>query len=267
MIDSVRLYFRYLGISVRGQMQYRTSFLIMTFGILLITGIEFLALWAMFARFGNLRGWTLPEVALFYGMIHVPFGLAECFARGFDLFPGVVKRGEFDRVLLRPRSTFLQVLGAEVRLNQLGRLMQGLAVLLWAAAVLNITWTFPKIVLLGVTVLSGVSLFSGLRVLEATMAFWSTESLELMACLTYGGVETAQHPLTIYQPWFRRFFTVIIPLACVNYFPIHALLGRSEVLGTPVSFQWLSPLFGFLFLLVTIQVWRMGVRHYTSTGS
>ena len=267
MIDSICLYFRYFGISIRSQMQYRVSFLIMTFGNLLITGIEFLALWAMFARFGNLRGWTLPEVALFYGMIHVPFALAECFTRGFDMFPSVIKRGEFDRVLLRPRTTFLQVLGAEVRLNQLGRLIQGLAVLIWAAAVLDITWTLPKIALLGVTVLSGMCLFSGLRVLEATMAFWSTESLELMACFTYGGVETAQHPLTIYQPWFRRFFTFIVPLACVNYFPAHALLGRVDVLGTPVIIQWISPLVGFFFLLVTIQVWRIGVRHYTSTGS
>ena len=267
MSDSIRLYVRYLGISVRGQMQYRASFLMMSFGTFMVTGIEFFGLWAMFARFGNLRGWTLPEVALFYGMIHVPFALAECFARGFDLLPGLVKRGEFDRVLLRPRSTFLQILGADLRLNQLGRLVQGLLVLIWASAVLNVSWTLPRIALLCSVVLFGTCLFCGLRVIEATMAFWSTESLEIMNCLTYGGVETAQHPLTIYRPWFRRFFTFVVPLACINYFPAHAILGRTEVLGTPALVHWASPIVGFLFLIVTLQVWRVGVRHYTSTGS
>jgi len=267
MADSIRLYFRYFGISVRGQMQYRASFLMMAFGNFIMTGIEFFGIWALFARFGSLLGWTLPEVALFYGLIHVPFGLSECFARGFDVLPGLLKRGEFDRVLVRPRSTFLQVLGVEVRLNQVGRLLQGLLVLLWAAAALNVTWTLPRVALLLCSVIGGVCLFSGLRVIEATIAFWSTESLEVMNCLTYGGVETAQQPLTIYRPWFRRLFTFVVPLACINYFPAHAILGRPDVLGTPAVVHWVSPIVGFLFLLLTIEVWRFGVRHYTSTGS
>ncbi|MCX5758787.1 MAG: ABC-2 family transporter protein [Candidatus Hydrogenedentes bacterium] len=267
MYDSISLYIRYLAISVRGQMQYRASFLLTTFGNVMITGIEFFGLWALFARFGNLRGWTLPEVALFYGMIHVPFALAECFARGFDVFPALIKRGDFDRILLRPRTTFLQILGAEVRLNQIGRMLQGLVVLIWAATVLDVTWTLPRIALLCATTVCGTCLFCGLRVLEATMAFWSTDSLEIMNCLTYGGVETAQHPLAIYRPWFRRFFTFIVPLACVNYFPAHAILGRADILGSPAIIQWISPIVGIIFMLVTIQVWRFGVRHYTSTGS
>ncbi len=267
MADSISLYFRYFGISVRGQMQYRASFLMTAFGTFMVTGIEFLAIWALFARFGSLRNWTLPEVALFYGLIHVPFALSECFARGFDLFPGLLKRGEFDRVLVRPRSTFLQILGADVRLGQLGRLLQGLLVLLWAAAALNVTWTLPRIALVLCSVVGGVCLFCGLRVIEATIAFWSTESLELMNCLTYGGVETAQQPLTIYSPWFRRLFTFIVPLACINYFPAHAILGRADILGSPAVVHWVSPVVGALFLLVTIQIWRFGVRYYTSTGS
>ncbi|ETX04635.1 MAG: hypothetical protein ETSY2_27720 [Candidatus Entotheonella gemina] len=32
-------------------------------------------------------------------------------------------------------------------------------------------------------------------------------------------------------------------------------------------FQVLAPGFGVLFLLVVVQVWQVGVRHYTSTGS
>ena len=146
-------------------------------------------------------------------------------------------------------------------------MLQGLLVFLWAAAVLDVTWTLPRILLVTGAVVGGVCLFCGLRVIEATIAFWSTESLELMNCLTYGGVETAQQPLTIYRPWFRRLFTFVIPLACINYFPAHAILGRADVLGSPAVVHWVSPVVGVLFLLVTIEVWRFGVRHYTSTGS
>ena len=42
MTDTLRLYLRYLGISVRAQMQYRASFVMMTIGHFAITSIEFL---------------------------------------------------------------------------------------------------------------------------------------------------------------------------------------------------------------------------------
>jgi ABC-2 type transport system permease protein len=80
-------------------------------------------------------------------------------------------------------------------------------------------------------------------------------------------VEAAQFPISIYRPWFRRFFTWVIPLASINYFPAHALLGRAEILGTPAWFHWASPTLGVVFLLVTLQCWQFGVRHYRSTGS
>ena len=78
----------------------------------------------------------------------------------------------------------------------------------------------------------GVAFFFALMVLQATMCFWTTESLELMNILTYGGVETASYPLPIYHRLFRRFFTYVVPLACISYFPIVAVLGVDDPLGT-----------------------------------
>jgi ABC-2 type transport system permease protein len=267
MLDSLRLYARYVGVSLRSQMQYRASFVMLCFGHFVITGLEFLGMWALFDRFGTLRGWRLPEVALFYGMVSLAFAFAEAFARGFDTFPGMVKSGEFDRILVRPRTTVLQLAARELQLMRVGRLLQGLMVLAYATWALDVAWTPGRIVLLLAAIAGGACLFAGLFVLQATLAFWTVDGLEVMNTMTYGGVETTQYPITIYRPWFRRIFTVIIPLACVNYFPAMAILGRTDPLGTPGWFHWLSPLVGVVFLLVTFQVWRFGVRHYRSTGS
>ena len=145
MLDSLRLYLRYVGTSLRAQMQYRASFVLYAFSHFLATGVEFLAIWALFDRFGSLEQWSLAEVALFYGMVSVAFALAEAVARGFDLFPGMVRTGEFDRVLLRPRSTVLQLAGRELQLMRIGRFSQGLIVLLWAASALDVAWTPAKV--------------------------------------------------------------------------------------------------------------------------
>ena len=267
MRDSLRLYFRYLGISIRAQMQYRASFIIMALGQFLVTGFEFIGIAVLFTRFGTIKGWTLPEIALLYGMISMAFATADAFSTGFDRFSLMVQRGDFDRLLLRPRSTTLQLAGQQLTLRRVGRFTQGLLVLLWAIATLGLAWSVAKVALTVAAILGGACLFFGILVLQATAAFWTVESLEIFNTVTYGGVETAQYPLSIYRPWFRKFFTMVIPLACINYFPGLAILGRPEAAGLPAFLPWLSPLVGLGFLLLAFQVWKVGVRHYCSTGS
>ena len=267
MLNSIALYFCYIGVSVRGQMQYRASFLMQTVGQFMVGVIDFVAIWALFDRFGNLAGWKLAEVALFYGVINTAYAINDCLSRGFDSFANMVKSGDFDRLLLRPRSTALQLVGQELTLRRAGRLLQGLLVLLWAGHALDIDWSLGRVILTVVTILGGACLFYGLVVLQATLAFWTVESLEMMNAVTYGGRETAMYPLTIYRSWFRRFFTFIIPLACINYFPTLAILDRSDPLGTGIMFQCAAPLLGIVFLIVALRIWRFGVRHYRSTGS
>lgn len=267
MLNALRLYFRYLGISVRSQMQYKASFIMLSLGHLAGTGIEFLTIWVLFARFGSLEGWSLPEVAMFYGLVNIGFSLSDAASRGFDVFGNMVKSGDFDRLLLRPRSTALQLAGQELTLRRVGRFSQGLAVALWAASALDLNWSLARIGLAVAAVLGGACLFYGIIVLQATLAFWTTESLEIVNTVTYGGVQATSYPLAIYQRWFQRFFIFVIPLACISYFPVVAILGKPDPLGSPVWLQWVSPLAGPLFLALALQVWKIGVRHYTSTGS
>jgi len=267
MVNGIKLYFKYVSVSIQSQMQYRASFIMMTFSQFIITFVDFLGVWILFDRFGALKQWSMAEVALFYGIVHIAFAISEGFARGFDTFSKQVKAGDFDRILLRPRSTVLQVLGLEFQLMRLGRLTQGLVVLLWAVNNLSIHWNIVKLTLLIAAVLGGACLFSGIFVLQATLCFWSVESLELVNMVTYGGVETAQYPISIYSSWFRKFFIFVIPLACINYFPAMGILEKADPLNSPVWVHYGSPLVGLIFLLLSFQVWKFGVTHYRSTGS
>jgi ABC-2 type transport system permease protein len=236
-------------------------------GQFVVTGLEFVAIWALFGRFGQIQGWRLEEIAFFYGLISITFAFADSLARGFDVFGTMVKHGEFDRLLLRPRSTVLQLFGQELTLRRIGRLTQSIVVMAYAVSALEIAWSVERLSLAVMAVAGGMCLFVGLVILEATSAFWTTEGLEAWNAFTYGGVTMSQYPLAIYRPWFRRFFTFVIPLACINYFPGVAILGRPDPLGTSTQALWLSPLAGPVFLLISLQIWKVGVRHYQSTGS
>ena len=117
MTNAIQLYWRYVGVSVRGQMQYRASFVMETLGAFGVMGVEFIGILVLFSRFATLEGWSLPEVAFLYALVHLGFAFADTASRGFDTFGVSIRVGDFDRLLLRPRSTALQLAGQELQLS------------------------------------------------------------------------------------------------------------------------------------------------------
>jgi ABC-2 type transport system permease protein len=260
----MRLFGKYLWILFKAQMQYRASFWLLSFGQFFIPFSVFAGLYFLFERFGQIRGWEFFEVALVFGVIHMAFAIAECLARGFDMFSGLVVSGEFDRLLVRPRSTVLQVLGSKFEFTRIGRLLQSLIVLVWAVAQVEAHWTLMKAATLLFMIVSGTMIFAGIFILMAAMCFWTVQGLEVSSIFTDGGREMAQYPLNIYQNWVTRFFTYVIPFGCVNYLPLQYILDRTE---GPGFLYMLMPLAGCLFLVPCLLFWQFGVRRYRSTGS
>jgi ABC-2 type transport system permease protein len=267
-MNSLRLYGRYVAASIRAQFAYPGSLTLMSLGQFLSTAIEFLGIWALFGRFDHIRGWRIGEVALFYGLSSIVFSIADAVTRGFDIFGSVfVKTGAFDRLLLRPRTTTLQLLGYELRLTRIGRFLQGAIVFAIGARLTHFAVTPTAVAILAWAAAGGAALFSGLLVLQATLAFWTVESLEAMNILTYGGEAAAEYPLNVYARWFRDFLMFVVPIGCVTYLPMLAAMGRADPLGAPPWVLPLAPLAGFAFLGASLFAWRFGVRHYASTGS
>ena len=267
-MNALALYGRYVAASLRAQAQYPAATLMLTIGHCAATSIEILGVYALFHRFGPVGGWSFGEAALFYALVNITFSIADLLTRGFEVFgPEFVRTGAFDRVLLRPRAAALQLAGYEVRLTRFGRMIQATAVLVLASRLVPIDWDAARVALAVWTMAGGVALFAGILVLQATLAFWTIESLEIVNVLTYGGVQAAQYPLNIYSAWFRRVLTFGVPLACVAYYPVLAILKRSDPLGAPDWLLPIAPLAGFAFLAVSFLAWRVGMAHYASTGS
>ncbi|WP_161668764.1 ABC transporter permease [Kallotenue papyrolyticum] len=249
-------------------MQYKTSFALELIGFGLVTGLEFVALALLLRRFGPIAGWTLPEVALLYGLASIALGLAEMIGRGFDVpFEQMLARGTFDTVLARPLGSFFQVLAAEFQLRRLGRMLQGVAALLYGLSQLALLWTPSKLVLLPLTIAAGTTIYLALMVIGATVCFWTIKTPEVINVFTNGGAELTSYPLSIYHRGLRTVFLVIVPVAFANYPAALWLLGRRDPFGLPAWLAWVAPLVALAFLGVAWAFWTFGVSKYQGAGS
>lgn len=257
----MRLYIKYFAIQFRSVMEYKASFFLTTIGQFFISFNIFLGIYFMFQRFPIVEGFTYSEVLLCFGMTLLEFSLAECFARGFDMFSIMIKKGEFDRIMVRPRNEIFQVLGNYIEFTRLGRIIQALIMFAYGIAANNITWDLGKIITVLFMLVGGTVLFSGIFLIYASLCFFTTEGLEFMNVLTYGAREYGKYPVSIYGKRMLQFCTFIVPYSLVQYYPLLNLLDR----GKP--YYSLLPLLACLFLIPCYLLWRMGVRHYTSCGS
>jgi ABC-2 type transport system permease protein len=266
-VEPFQLYVRLIGAQLRSQMQYKVSFLLAFAGSFLANIIEFGVVLVIFTRIPQLAGWSLAEVALLYGLSGTSFAIAETIAAALDTFQTHIVRGTFDRVLARPRGALFQVIAEDFALRRLGRVGQGVVVLVFALGTLEITWTLDRQIVLASALVCGAVIYFSIFVLGAAFCFWTVQGKEATHILTYGGDGLAQYPLDIYRGGVRRFFTFVVPLAFVNYEPALYVLGRPDPLGLPDVVRLLSPLAALLMVAAATLGWRQGVRHYQSTGS
>ena len=82
-----------------------------------------------------------------------------------------------------------------------------------------------------------------------------------MNIFTDGAREYGKYPVCIYGKRVLQLCTFVVPYALIQYYPLLNLLDR----GKP--FYSLLPLAACLFPVPCLLLWKIGVRHYTSSGS
>lgn len=258
-----KLYTRYTAINVKSTLQYCTwPISILT---TIVNGtVDFLGMMILFSRFGSIGTWTPYHVLLLYGLASTSFGFAEWFSRGYDIFPWHVSSGSFDRILLRPRNTFLQVMGQKFEFQRFGRAAVGLGCTAYAVINLGCKLSLLTIGALLGAILGGWLVYTGIFMMLSALSFWTMQPLDIMYIFTNATLQYAQIPLPLLGNIVQRFLTFILPLGLCYYYPAMLLSGASD---HPVWVGLMALPGGILFFLLSLFIWKFGVNHYHSSGS
>ena len=255
------------GAKLRSDAQYRTSFVVMILVSLIITGLDFAAIAVIFTKTPALGGWSIAQVAFLYGTSAICFGTADFLVGSVESISPKVRDGSFDTVLLRPVNALVNLTASEFAFRRIGNIIQGGAVFLVTALVVDVGWTIAKVGVLIVAIVAGIVIASSTWVITSSVSFWTVNTQEVANSFTYGGQQATGFPLHVFDAWLRILVTYVVPLVFVNYLPALHILELDSPLGLPEWMRFASPLVAVGMVLIARMVWGAGIRHYRSTGS
>ena len=109
MIDSLVLVFDYLKITFKGVIQFRANFVSGVIGLALSSLFQLIGVIIVISYFGDAAGWNVAEVTFMFGLWRIQYGALLIFAGPLWSLEYVIQDGQFDRLLVRPRSVLLRL--------------------------------------------------------------------------------------------------------------------------------------------------------------
>lgn len=258
----MRLLFQYMKIHLKVKMQYKLSFFLTFVAQILFVFVELFLICSLFDKFSLLDKYSINELLLGFSVIWLGFSLAQTFGRGFDKFSKIISTGNFDLLLIRPQNIFLQIIGSDLFFEKVSRVIGMLILFIYSAIKVVEKMNFIKLFVLVTMIIGSFAIIMGIFIIGAWVCFYTIQGIEFVNIFTDGTKQLAQYPMTIYNKFVRNFFTYVIPITLINYFPIEFLSGRT----TNMAYVFF-PLISVLFIVPAVMIFKLGIKKYKSSGS
>ena len=262
----LRQYAILLRLGLTAALQYRADFIMVSIGAICYEAVSLAFVGVIVSAFGSIAGWTLSQIAFVYGIRASGHAIHSLLSGQLWSVDEVVRRGEFDRYLVRPVNPLLQLITRQFQVTAIGDLVFGVAVLVITALATPISWSVVRIGYLVLVVLGSAAVESAVMLALASLTFRLTVSTPLLSIVDTVFVTFGPYPVSVLPRAVGYLLTFVLPLAFAGFFPAAILLGRTDDLFVPVWLAGISPLVGIGLYALAVLVFDRQLRHYASPG-
>lgn len=262
MIQNLKLYFAFLGASLKKMMEYRVDFLIGTFSQLTFQIIELIFIWIIFQNTDNIAGWNFQQLLLLYGVMMLALSVNELlFDSTYDIGKKFIRKGKFDTILLRPVHPLISVLGESQSSSSMSYVILSVILIVTMLIKLEISitfWLVLKILYFGIL---GGFIIGGIQTIFSVSGFWTYKSNEVIWSV-FQMHKLAQYPIEIYNKFVRILISFILPFAFASYFPTLDYLFENQN-----NLFFIVPCITITVWIIVIITWNWALKQYRSTGN
>jgi ABC-2 type transport system permease protein len=263
----MKIYIAFILASIQAKIEYKIAFFFYILAILFFYISQIGLLFILLGKFHTIKGWSAGEISFLYGLLTTSQGFSAIFFTAFNDFEQMIIKGNFDRLLVRPLNIMGQIICDKFDVSAIASFIIGPLALYYGSSSLNIDWQPGKIIFFPVVLLGAVLIQGGIRILVASITFWTLKNESLVHTIVYSSKEFVVYPISIYNKGVQLFLTFMFPLGFINYYPAHFFLDKSsENLFYP-ALQFGTPVVGAIVFISSLWLWRSGINNYQSSGS
>ncbi|MBJ6360547.1 ABC transporter permease [Paenibacillus sp. GCM10012307] len=260
----IHIYFRLAGASLRSQMQYKFNFILSTLLVFLMFGLELMTVSIIIYKFNGIKGWSVYEAGYLFAIMMFVRAFYRIIAGEINGFEKYLVQGMLDQLLLRPMPVLLVLVTRNFR-PMAGELVLGTTTMSICLSYLienkqATLWAIPCSL---AVIVSGTIITLAIGLATATVGFWTHRIDELQRITDNAASIASQYPLSIYPKWMRITLLTVLPMGFTSYMPsLYVIRGELGLWILPATM-----LLAVALLLGALSFWKLGLRHYQSTGT
>lgn len=268
MENSMHLIAVYTKTIMKAWFQYKVDAVLRSLAVFLRESTGIVVIYFALLKFDTLNGWNLPEMLFLFSLLFLTYGIMILFFTGLRDFGWIIRSGELDRFLLRPRGVLFQLIFVNADwFAAIGHGGLGLLLFVLSAGRVGIQWTFFRVLYYVFALAGGVLIQGAIFLLFATLNIYLLETGSLMEVFYWNMRKFAGYPISIFNKPIQICMTYVVPFAFVNYFPAQYLLRKPDMQQYPQIYLYLTPVVGGLLFFAVYLFWRYSLRHYKSSGN
>ncbi len=263
MLKELRLYPKYVAMSVKSSLSYKTDAILQIISFAVTEAVSLATIYLIVGAVPSVGIWTFEALAVLFGFTLIPKAIDHMF---FDdlwiLAYWAVRLGELDPYLTKPINPLFQFLAKTFKWAGAGELVVGVVIMCIFAPQCAIVWTASNTIAIIVCALLGMFVFTGIKLLFASLAFW-VKSSGVILNTVYNFCNYAKYPVRYMGKAFMSIMFYVVPFGLFLYYPVELLITGGNV--------WWAALWSSIAAVVLITlglfVWHRGIRRYESIGN
>ncbi len=243
----------YFKLNLSSAMEYRTSFLIQTFGMFLNNLSFAFFWWLLFERFSSIGGYGFKDVMLLWSFSSAGFGVCFILFGNITRLVEMITQGELDAYLLQPKNVLLNTISSKTNISAWGDLFYGIIIFFLVEG-----FSFKGSFLFIYFTITGGAIFAGVLIIANSMAFWYGNISSLAGLVFEFLITTSIYPADIFRGIIKFILFTILPAGFISMVPVR-LINNFDL-------KWflLLSLVSGIWIIISFFVFSKGLKKYES---
>jgi ABC-2 type transport system permease protein len=248
-----RLIWTYFKFNLSASMEYRGSFLMQFFGMVLNNASFAVFWWVVFSRVQSVQGYTFEDVMFIWALASSSFGIANVIFGNINNITNTIINGSLDTYLLQPKDVYINLLCSRTSVSAWGDLAYGYIVIF-------LVYGFQPLQILGFTgfVILGGLLMGSIVATAETLTFFVGNSSSISRLVTAFLLTFTIYPESIFKGVARYIVYTLLPAGFIVFVPLRLMK----------LFSWQMLLVLLLvdagYVLFAYWLFRIGLKRYES---